>query len=523
MTCDTAEQHPHDAGPRLRWASWFGLLGVWVGSISTIHRVSPDLYHEMAWFREALQTRSVPIEDVFAYTPTVSPCVHHEWGAGAVFYVLSMSLGGTGLTLLKYAGACAVAAGCWLLAKRRGSSDAVLSLLAPLAILCGCIGFLSVRAQLFTLCGTVGLLHLLEQDRQGGRRWILIWIPVYVVWINLHAGFLVGAGLYGIYALGRWVEAYRHHRAIGAATRATRHLWAVAAAMAVLLGVNPYGWQYGPYLWHAVRMDRPFIAEWQPLWHFPRLLVPYAITWLPLGYVLCRHARQRSGELLMILVPALLACQHVRHLSIYAVVWISYVPPLLAETTAGRAIGLFSCKHARWLCGLWIGLGVLGIAQAAHNRCWDLRLPLTRAEDPSLQYPAGAVEYLRAAAFKGHAMVPFEAGAFVSWKLHPAVKVSCDGRYEVAFPPDQVRELWDLYATARAWQQVLRRYPPDVVLVPRSSPLEARLEPLQAAGADAPWQRVYRDDGYAIYARRDLAPRLPPCDRSGQPIAAAFP
>ena len=67
-------------------------------------------------------------------------------------------------------------------------------------------------------------------------------------------------------------------------------------------------------------------------------------------------------------------------------------------------------------------------------------------------------------------MVPFETGAFVSWKLYPAVKVSCDGRYEVAYPPAQVQELWDFYASQRDWQQILRRYPPDVVLVPRPNP-----------------------------------------------------
>jgi len=154
----------------VRWATWFGLLGIGLGCISAINRVSPDLYHEMALARETLAAGSVPIQDVYAYTPTVTPCVHHEWGAGMVFYGVSMALGSAGLLVLKYGGALAVGLGCAGLAHRRGASAEVFALLAPLAILCGCIGFFSVRAQLFTLCFTLCLLYLLEQDRKGGAR-----------------------------------------------------------------------------------------------------------------------------------------------------------------------------------------------------------------------------------------------------------------------------------------------------------------------------------------------------------------
>jgi hypothetical protein len=39
-------------------------------------------------FREVLAQGSVPLVDHFAYTPTVVPSVHHEWGAGAIAYAL---------------------------------------------------------------------------------------------------------------------------------------------------------------------------------------------------------------------------------------------------------------------------------------------------------------------------------------------------------------------------------------------------------------------------------------------------
>ncbi len=506
-----------------RWAVWFGLLGVGLGSISAVNRVSPDLYHEMALAREAWAAGSVPIEDLYAYTPTVTPCVHHEWGAGLVFYGVSMSLGSAGLLWLKYGGALLVGVGCAVLARQRGASAEVFGLLAPAAILCGCIGFFSVRAQLFTLLGTLCLLYMLQQDRQGRRAWICAWLPTYVLWLNMHGGFLVGVGLLGLYTAGRWVEEFSRDRSARQAFRATGHLWGAAAAMVLLFPCNPYGWRYAPYLWQAVRLDRPFIAEWQPVWRSPLVLLIYAASWLPLLCIVRRQPLARWFEVLMVVVTAVLALQHIRHLSIYAVVWACYVPALVEPTPAGQALRRWFASFRTAFVVLWIALGVLGIAQAVHNRFWELRIPTTHAQDPAIHYPVGAVDYLQHQAFAGNVMVPFEAGAFVSWKLYPAVKVSCDGRYEVAYPPAQVEELCALYTETRHWQATLRRYPPDLILIPRPHPLESLLDQPADRGADPPWPLVYRDDGFALYARPGLSPSLPVVDRVGRPIVAEFP
>ena len=514
----------HDASRRLRWAIWFGLLGVWCGSISAINRVSPDLYHEMALFREALAAGSVPTRDVFAYTPTVDPCVHHEWGAGAVFYALSVTMGSAGLTLLKYGGALLAGVGCWVLAKRRGGSDEVFALLAPVAILCGCIGFFSVRAQMFTLLFTLCLLHLLEQDRQGRRGWVLVWLPLYVVWLNMHGGFLVGVGLFGIYALGRGAQEFARHRSLGEAFQATRHLLVVVVAMAMLFPANPYGWNYAPYLWHALRLDRPFIAEWQAIWHFPRVLLIYVISWLPLLYVMRRQLRGHCADLLMILVPAALAFQHVRHLSIYAVVWACYVPALVEPTALGQAMrqtrpplphgsarAMDRARHVGSRASRSQPLS--GSCASPRHEPMIRRSNIRRALWTTCRHRASkAVRWFRS-----------RPAHLCPGNCTRRCKVSCDGRYEVAYPSAQVQELWDFYASQRDWQQILERYPPDVVFVPRSNPLENLLEQTPAADSASPWGLVYRDDGYSLYARQDWTPRLPAVDRSGQPIVGEFP
>ena len=77
----------------------------------------------------------------------------------------------------------------------------------------------------------------------------------------------------------------------------------------------------------------------------------------------------------------------------------------------------------------WLALGVIGVSLAIRDRCWQLRIPTTLAEEKEgwpVIYPSGVINYLSDQKFIGNVMVPFRVGAYVSWKLYPKVKVSMD-------------------------------------------------------------------------------------------------
>ena len=100
--------------------------------------VDVDVFHEMALYRAALRDGAVPTEDQFAYTPTVSPCVHHEWGTGLVLYHATASFGAAGLVALRYALTVAL---CLLLLtvlrRQGGGGQALLCRVPPAAPLPG--------------------------------------------------------------------------------------------------------------------------------------------------------------------------------------------------------------------------------------------------------------------------------------------------------------------------------------------------------------------------------------------------
>jgi hypothetical protein len=548
----------HRADGWVRGATWAGLAAASLAFISPLRIADLDMWHQMALFRQALAQGRIPREDTFAYTPTRSPVIHHEWGHGAVLYLLCVAAGtgSAGLMTLKYLLSAAIGVGCVACALRRGGHWQVVAWLGVLAIGLGRIGFTTVRAQMFTLLMLAVLFLLLEEDRRGRRWWIALWIPLYVLWVNLHAGFVVGLGLFALYAVeqilrelaggttpGELPVGGTHSmslRAVGGCVRMPHpppparrvgHLVVTGLAMVGLMVVNPYGFEYVPYLLRAISLKRPLVGEWRPLWEQtqdPALLVVYALSLVGVIYAIARRGVRPLPGLLVVLVTAYLAARHVRHLSIYAVVWICYLPAYLKGTELQRAIVGIGVRHSRLLFCFWSVTAGLGLGWAISNHFWQLRMPTDPAkESPGVPiYPAGAVAYLAEQEFAGNLMVPFDVGAFVSWRLYPSVKVSFDSRYEAAYPPGALEENVRFYSGEEGWQAVLDRYGTDAVLVPSRSPLrEASVgqRAVKKSAWPAGWRLVYRDDGYCLLARHAIATGLPLADRTGEPIPASFP
>lgn len=475
--------------------------------LSRLTYVDPDIWHEMALAREALRQGSMPLTDSFAYTPTVYPMVHHEWGTGAVLYAATAAAGGAGLMLLKYALVVVTAGFCIAAARLRGARSTTILSLAPLAVLLTAIGMTTVRAQLFTLAALAIQLYLLERDRQGGRRWIWLWLPLYVVWLNLHAGFVVGVALFGCYL----IEQACRRRPVG-------HLVAISLAMVLLVAATPYGLHYYPYLVHGVMLDRPLISEWAPLWQTGgSMLVVYAASLLLVIYAACVAGPRRLIGLLLVAVAAYAALRHTRHVSLYGVVWFAYMPSFIDLTPLGSSLGTLWRGRARFLaCGAAL-ISVVCVAQAIQGRPWLAILPsdvdALAAGQPT--YPIGAVDYLAEHEFHGNVMVPFVEGGYVLWKLTPAAKVSIDGRYELCYQPGVLEENAAFYLALPGWRSTLTKYPTDIVLVPRSAPLAEKL------AGEPGWHHVYQDDLYELYARAGFT--LPPRDRRGEALVGQIP
>ena len=155
----------------------------------------------------------------------------------------------------------------------------------------------------------------------------------------------------------------------------------------------------------------------------------------------------------------------------------------------------------------------------------ELRIPVSLAEveEEVPIYPAGAVDYLAQNRFAGNVLLPYNSGAFVSWKLFPAVKVSIDSRYEVAYPPGAVEEIVAFFNAHDGWRETLARYATDAILVPTWCPIHESLDELQPSQDHPSFRRTYRDDAYSLFVRQGVGQDLPTVDRTGEKIVGHYP
>ncbi len=235
----------------------------------------------------------------------------------------------------------------------------------------------------------------------------------------------------------------------------------------------------------------------------------------------------------MVVVTAILAIKHQRHLSIFAIVWFCHVPGWLAATPLNDEIENIWRKRGRFLTIFWIALGSICIVFTMSKHSIRPRIPTSPAEVGKLVpvYPAGAVDFLRATKFRGNlmvpfavGMVPFAVGGFVSWNLFPDVLVSIDSRYVVAYPPGSIEANVRFYRAKPGWDDVLKSQPAQAILLPSWS----ILKPDILAGTPdyrgkRGWRTIYRDDAYCVLVTNEEASGVKMMDRKGQTIEGHFP
>jgi hypothetical protein len=488
----------------------FALAAFFVERLSLLNDFDHDGFHQMALFRQWLRAGALPLDDPFSFTGTIRPVVHHEWGAGALLYGLATAFGGAGVMAARWLVSGAVAVIAALVALRRGPAI-VAVFCAPIAMILAQVGFTTIRAGLYTMLFLSVVLYLVDRDRDHARpgRFLLAYLPVVAVWVNLHAGWVVGVFAVGLHAVE---QLWRR--------RPAKHLLAALALTPLLMLATPYGRHYPPAWWHGITHSRERIPEWGPLWNteFTPILAAFGLAMLLVVYAVVRRGPRALPGLLLVGAAALAALRHERHAALFAVIWFCALPGYLASTPLAELLQQLASRPrvalALTIAGFSAGIALLAIALPHHPL--TLRLPAQAGDlGKGIVYPAGAVDHLDRAGFKGRLVTSFLTGGFSSWKLHPRALVSLDSRYEAAYTDAVVTDNLKLFQSRAGWREILRGYAPDAILIERGEKLATEL------GRETSMAQIYEDDLFEVWARPDLG--LPRASRRGQVIPTSFP
>jgi len=404
----------------------------------------------------------------------------------------------------------AVTISAWLLGAAVASASVAIQWLACAISLWVALPYLGARTQLITLLGLAVLSLLLKCWRDGNAsvRW---WIPpLFLVWANLHGGFVAGllqlSLIIGTSAIVRWMS----DRQILFSGRfdepllswmEVRQLTAIMAISAGITLLNPYGWR----LYHEIvdslsnRFMLETLQEWQPLSMSGLAGRRYALYLAGLIVAMALWYRRIEPVRWVIGVVFLaFSFRHMRNIPFFLIVSLPFCAQLLSdgyaqlrrrwpssEVAANRADFAAAVLTAAIL--MWLG------PEHIHRIVLSGTRPAEYFKTTS--YPIEAVEWMRANRDQtGQRLYnDYAYGGFLLWWM-PGTRIFIDGRMPAWRSGERVifRDYMALTG-AHPDLSILTKYSVDWALVRKQTPLEEDL------ARHAGWSRIYDDQKAAIY------------------------
>jgi hypothetical protein len=465
-----------------------GLLGITARSAT-----DPDLWWHLRTGQWIVETGQVPHTDPFSFTRAGQPWVAHEWLSEVIFYEIWKHAGAAGLIVFA---ALITAAGFMVLYRRCPGEPHWAAAATVLGALASAPTW-GVRPQMFTFALASLWLWLLDTGRQ--RPWRLLWIPpLFLLWLNLHAGFALGPVLLVAFAAGWLWEVAVGETPWREARPVLSRLLLLLLACLVLVPLNPNGarlYRYPLEVLHSAEM-RSFIVEWlSPDFHQSRF-GPFLLICLLLTIV-CAISRFRpqARVLVPLLGTFLAALDAVRHIPIFVLLAVPVISAALPAATSSWRLGPNRPAQAMHTGRMAFHSAILILMAVFAAVRWQTLVRHQAVSEAEL-FPQRAVEFVRSegASSNQRLFAYYDWGGYAIWKLYPRKRVFVDGRADL-YGNDLIDQFRTAIELRRGWQKVLDEQGVELALIPPSSPLA------QALALQAPWVVKYRDPKATVFLR----------------------
>ena len=471
----------------------------------------PDFWWHLRAGQLILDKGSLLATDPFTFTVSNHHWTMHEW-LTEVFYAGAQRVGGLGLIVLVLSIVTWLGVLCVLLrALLRNPNRLLLGLGMLLALVAG-YPIWGPRVQMVTFCFSALTLWLVERHLRHGGRAIWLLAPLFLLWSNLHSGFVIGLGFIAAVLIAEFAGGYLHTHD-NAPRAQLRSLGLVLLACAAVSMINPNG--PGILLYAFQTQGSPaqqsMIEEWfSPNFHDWEILA-FGFMLLTLVALIASNRRMRARDAALVLITTALALQSVRHIALFVAaatpVWIDQASMWFnrrqqlrpAPAVSGGPSLRFRVTSFALLVSL---LGLVAVSLRV--------IPAVRAQADSLPYaqnfPVCATRWLGASPHPLKIFNQYGEGGYLAYKLSAqGDRVFIFG--DAALMGDPLLYSYsDVEQVRPDWDSVIRNSGADIVLFDTGTPLANLM-------SQSPrWVIVYQDPKNVAFvpADRVLQTALPP-------------
>ena len=462
-----------------------------------------DLARHLRLGQIMLDQRALLWQDVFSFTRAGQPFLAFEYGSELLYAGAYKVAGLAGVAVL----AGLVLALTYALLARfliRHGGDPFLAYLVSMAAAVLSAAHWLARPHLFTMLFVVLLLELLQHT---GRRALLLYALLFVVWANLHGGFSFGCILIALYAVGEATEGRLSTDPAPWYARARHHAAALGVALVASL-LNPHGYRLLEHVFGffgnsaILRQTQEFMS---PDFHtingklflLALLGVMTALAW----------SRRRPTIPVLLILPATVAFSLLsqRNIELFALTALPLVALHLdAEWRAlpflGSAKAVFQREHAGRHAGVGAATVAVLLATLAVTGGSVAGVTVVPNRFDEKAFPVRAVGEARRVGLEGRMFSHFIWGGYLMHEW-PEQRVFIDGGTD-HYGEKLFNEYIKVWNLDPGWRDALKRWDIGLALLPPDSRLADELV------RDARWHPWYCDST-AVILRRPSAPSGP--------------
>ena len=479
---------------------------LFIFTIAARQIVDPDFWWHLKTGQYLVETRGIPHTDIFSTAFFGKEWITHEWLSEIFIYAVYRVLGYGGLIVTF---ALLVTAG-FAIAYQRSAKKVGHPYISGAALVLGALAAAptwGVRPQVFSfLFASIFLTVLYDFQSNVKRRSIWWLVPLMALWVNLHAGFAVGIALILLVIIGMMLEGLLTERvSLGVLWHRLRSLCLVLIGCVAAVLLNPSGARMYSYPFETLTSQAmmKYIDEWHSPDFHELMFQPLALLILAVFAVLAL-SRKRIGlaPLLLLVATAWGALRSGRNVPFFVLI----AMPLLAVHAWDW---LTAQRWGQWLTApekrevganatLKIALNVL-LLIAAPLGLAGLRVHrnvANQATAEAQEFPAAAVDFIRAHNSPQPIYNEYGWGGYLIWKLYPDYRVYIDGRADV-YGDAFIEEFLATNAGETNWQESLNKHSVRTVLIKPDAALASLLR--QERG----WQKVFEDSQAVIFTRHE--------------------
>jgi len=462
-----------------------------------------DLARHLGHGRHMLQHGGLIRHDPFSFTRPGASFVGFEYGSQLI-YALAERIGG--LPAVAVLAGVLIGATYALLARlllKLGVDPLLATVSVAVAVVLG-IGHWTARPHLFSYVAVIVLLGLLERRPRTG---IPLTAALFVLWANIHGGFLYGWILIGLYLAGSVAELlWSNDRAVW--RERVRYYAGMLVTATLVTLINPYGLGLHRHLFGF--FGKPFLVDNTAEFASPDFHEPggklFLVALLLCVTSLALSARRPTLPRLFVVCAgvgfALIALRNIPLFGLTAV-------PLLALhlDDAWRRLpdprGIrqrFAATAIRTSTWPWIGLVLILVFFLAggHGKVGTRRLIADHFD--STIFPVAAVRHARSEKLQGRLFSEFTWGGYVGYAW-PEQRIFIDGGTDF-FGEDLFREYSKIKRLVPGWRGLLEKWDISLMLLNRQSSLAHEL------ARDGRWGLWYCDSLAVVLKRPDKGKSL---------------